>query len=127
MDGERASTSDARIRVFALDARGVTGYDTSDAGFSIAAALLPPRDAYDLSLAFDAVDLILQWKRPASDLTHGPVEWYRIYRAASPQGPFNLIGEVTAETLRVPLSAQEGDPVLYYKVLAGNGAGPAAD
>jgi hypothetical protein len=121
------STSDARIRVFALDARGVTGYDTSDAGFSIAAALLPPRDAYELGLAFDATDLILQWKRPDPDLTHGPVEWYRIYRAASPQGPFNLIGEVTAETLRVSLSTQQGDPVLYYNVLAGNGAGPAAD
>ena len=121
------STSQALIRVFTLDQRGITGYDTSDAGFSIAASLLPPNGAFDLLLEADATDLILQWKRPVPDLLHGPVAWYRIYQASSPQGPFDEIAEVTGETLRDPHANHAGARVLYFKVVAGNAAGPAAD
>lgn len=121
------STGSALVRVFALDQQGVMGYDTSDGGFSIAASLLAPRAVTDLVVSTDGIDLILQWKRPDPDLTHGPVAWYRVYMSDSPQGPFDEIAEVTTESFRDPLANQVGPRVLYFKIAAGNAAGPSAD
>lgn len=123
MDAERAATSQARIRVFALDGGGVMGDDASDADFSIAGALLPPGAAYDLMARVDGTDLVLDWKRPATDLDHGPVDHFRVMRATSAQGPFTQIGTPTGETFSDPLAGTASDAAVFYKVTAVNAAG----
>ena len=123
-----ALSDQARIRIFALDSQGVMGYDTSDADFTIAGPLRPPHGIGDtLEVAADTADVILSWKRPATDTTHGPVGQYRVLRALSPQGPWAEIGTVTTESARDPHAGTPGAFVVYYRVVAGNAAGDAAE
>ena len=124
-----ASTSGALLRVAARDNQGIMGYDTSDAPFTIASGTLqPPLPVGDtLDVTADTTDVILSWKRPAVDATHGPVGEYRVLRAVSAEGPWVPIGSTAVETLRDPLSGPAGGAVVYYKVIAGNAAGDAAE
>jgi len=123
-----ALSDQARVRVFALDSHGVMGYDTSDADFTIAGPLQPPHGIGDtLEVSSDPTDVILAWKRPATDTTHGPVGQYRVLRALSPQGPWVEVGTVSTETARDPHAGTTGAFVVYYKVVAGNAAGESAE
>jgi hypothetical protein len=120
-------TTQARVRVFALDSRGVMGYDTSDSDFIIAGALYPPGAVRTLLMQRSGADLAMEWKRPVEDLQHGPVSHYRILRATTPQGPFEEIATTTAETLTEPLDATGAASLVFYKVVATNPAGDAAE
>jgi hypothetical protein len=117
------ATSRARIRVFALDSQGVMGYDDSDADFSIAAALLPPNTVDSLVLRLNGSDVVLDWKRPDADLDHGPVDFYRVMRSTSAQGPFSEIGTTTTESFADALVNTEADAMVFFKVIAVNAAG----
>jgi subtilisin family serine protease len=123
------ATNQGLIRVVARDNQGVMGYDTSDAAFTIASGtLMPPLPVGDtLELSADAADVILSWKRPTMDATHGPAAQYRVLRSFEPQGPWVQIGSVSTETLRDPLAGPAGATVVYYRVVAGNAAGDAAE
>jgi len=121
-------TSQARVRVFVVDSQGVMGYGTSDGYFTIAAAMSPPNDVGDtLDVTADATDMILKWARPASDVSHGPVGFYRVMRSLSAQGPFVEIGTATTESYFDPRANTSGAEIVYYKVLAANSAGSSAD
>jgi hypothetical protein len=123
-----ALTDGARIRVFAVDGRGVMGYDTSDADFIIAGPLQPPHAiGATLEVGVDPADVLLSWKRPTVDTTHGPADRYRVLRSFSPQGPWSEIAGVTTESARAPLSGTTGAFFVYYKVVAGNAAGYAEE
>jgi len=123
------ATDHGLIRVVARDSQGVMGYDTSDAAFTISAGpLMPPQPVGDtLELSADTADVILAWKRPAIDATHGPVALYRVLRAFSAQGPWEQVGTVATESLRDPLAGHGDATFVYYKVIAGNAAGDAAE
>jgi subtilisin family serine protease/DNA-binding beta-propeller fold protein YncE len=118
-------TAQALIRVLVADSRGVLGYDTGDGSFVIADALRPPRAVSTLTADADPRDLILSWSRPAPDLTHGPVERYRVLQAASAEGPFLQVGTATTESFRIPHAGGPGS-VLFIKVIPRNAAGDAA-
>jgi len=122
-----APTSQARIRVLASDTAGVIGYDTSDAGFTIAAALSPPHGVSTLSAQPGSVggSLLLTWSRPGVDEVHGPATIYRVLRAPSSHGPFVEIGTADVESFTDP--AAGGSGILYYKVVAENTAGSSSD
>jgi subtilisin family serine protease len=119
------TTTDARVRVLAMDNRGVMGYDTSDATFTIAAALQPPNPVDTLRLGLDADAVRLQWQRPATDLVHGPAEAYRVLRAFGVQGAWEEIGLAGVESFSDPLAAHGDQPLVLYKVVAINAAGGA--
>jgi len=125
MAGGSPSNS-ARIRVVAFDNQGVVGYDTSDGDFTIASQALPPGEVGDtLELMMFGGDAVLTWRRPAADVLHGPVEYYRILAAESAQGPFAELGITPAEEYRMP--ATGGPALVYYRVLAVNAAGNSAN
>jgi subtilisin family serine protease len=117
------ATDRGRIRVFALDSKGVMGYDGSDADFTIAAELLPPGEVQDLTVTVSGTDLRLDWKRPDATLEAGPLDHYRVLRALSPQGPFVEIGTPTTESFTDALANTELDATVFYKVTAVNAAG----
>jgi subtilisin family serine protease/P pilus assembly chaperone PapD len=117
------ATQAARLRVFAIDNRGVMGYDTSDADFTIAGALVPPGPIDELMVHVSGPDLVLDWKRPDVSLQSGPVDFYRVLRATSPQGPFVEIGAPTGESFADPLSNTSSDRTVFFKVIAVNAAG----
>ncbi len=117
-------TARALIRVLAADSRGVLGYDTGDGSFVIADALRPPRPVSTLTADADSRDLILSWSRPAPDITHGPVESYRVLQAASAAGPFQEAGATTSESFRIPHGGVPGS-ILFIKVIPRNAAGDA--
>ncbi len=117
-------TSNALVRVVALDSRGVMGYDFSDGPFIIATSeLQPPNPIRDLVLSFDGTDVTLNWKAPDADPTHGPADRYRILRAESPEGPFEEVSVVTETVYTEAAANTEGVAVVYYVVRAANRAG----
>ena len=121
-------TTQARVRVFALDNRGVMGYGTSAGDFTIAQAMNPPNEVGDsLDLKIDGAIVTLSWARPVVDLLHGPVTHYRVLRAASANGPFVEIGTTTGESMTDTVSAMVGDTIIYYRVVAVNGAGESTN
>ncbi len=123
-----SATLQGRIRVIAKDGQGMLGYDTSNADFTIAATLMAPYGVGNtLALSFDGTSVNLTWKRPASDLTHGPAERYRVQRSLSLQGPFQEIGTVTTESFHDPAAGTDGAGVVYYRIVANNGAGDSTD
>jgi hypothetical protein len=117
-------TSNARIRVIATDNQGVMGYGTSAGDFTIAGALNQPNDVGEtLELKFNGTEVTLAWAKPAIDPLHGPVAFYRVFQATSPNGPFVEIGTATTESLVEPASTMSGGAILYYKVVAVNAGG----
>ncbi len=118
-------TTDAYIRVVAMDNQGVMGYDISDGPFTIAGSeLYPPYPiGSTLELVISGTDLNLAWKAPVSDLTHGPADRYRILRAENPVGPFNEVDVVTETYYVEPISDTEGISLVYYRIIAANAAG----
>ncbi len=122
VDGQ--PTVNARVRVVAVDSQGVVGYDGSDNLFTLATTLMPPNVIGDtLGMEIMGSDLMLYWKQPVSDLTHGPADHYRILASDSPQGPFVEIGTSTGESFLEPITGHSGTAIMYYKVLAANAAG----
>jgi hypothetical protein len=121
-------TLQGRVRVFAKDNQGVMGYDTSNADFTIAGSLMPPHGIGNtLGLTLDGTHVNLSWKRPAADPTHGPVERYRVQRSLSVQGPFEEIGTVTTEGFQDPRAGTDGATVVFYRIVANNGAGDSTE
>ncbi len=121
------SASTARLRVYVSDSRGVMGYDTSDGSFVISGALYAPRPVDTLAVGLDPTSVVLQWKVPAVDSSHGPAASYRVLRSTSGPQAFQEIGSVTADNYRDPLAGQEGSTIIYYKVISTNAAGDAAE
>jgi len=122
------ATLQARVRVVARDGQGVLGYDTSNADFALAASLMAPHGIGNtMVLALDGTNVNLSWKRPATDPTHGPVERYKVQRSLTVQGPFQDIGTVTTEGFSDPRAGTEGAAVVYYRIVANNGAGDSTE
>jgi hypothetical protein len=123
-----ASTARARVRIVVTDPTGVMGYATSDGDFTIASSMMAPNDVGDtLDVKDGGADTILTWARPATDVSHGPVAFYRVMRSLTPQGPFVEIGTTTSETY-LDLSANTaGAEIVYYRVFAANAGGTSLD
>jgi subtilisin family serine protease len=117
-----AGTDHARIRVDARDSRGVMGYDTSDADFTIAGVLHAPAPATNLVLSRESGQVVLRWKQPLVDALHGPATSFRIVAANSAQGPFVDIGTTTGLELIEPAHGLGTDRV-FYRIVAVNAAG----
>jgi len=118
-----AGTTRARIRVFAIDNGEVLGSDTSDSDFAIDGPALPPGRVTTLRVSSSDADVVLDWQRPAPDSVHGPVEFYRILRSTSAQGPFDEIATTPMESYADPLAGQPAGGTIFYRVEAVNGAG----
>ncbi|HEY3174122.1 MAG TPA: S8 family serine peptidase [Candidatus Polarisedimenticolia bacterium] len=117
-------TSRARIRVVATDNQGVMGYGTSAGDFTIAETLRPPNDVGEtLDVKVDGGEVVLQWQKPGIDTLHGPVGYYRVLRADTPNGPFTEIGTTTIESLREPVATMSAGSFHYYRVVAVNAGG----
>jgi hypothetical protein len=121
------ATARGRVRVFAADARGVMGYDTSDGDVVVAGSLHPPGPLAALEADVDGPDLVLRWAAPAADPAHGPADLYRILAAADPRGPYVEAGTTPASTYRTPLAALPAARTVFLKVRPQNAAGAAAD
>lgn len=121
-----AETGDALLRVLASDGQGVLGYDTSDETFVIAGTLRPPRPVEGVQASLDAGGLRLAWPAPVTDLLHGPAQSYRILHAASPAGPWAVLGEATSESFRAPDEVLVPEAI-FFEVQALNAAGEAQE
>ena len=69
----------------------------------------------------------ISWNRPAVDLLHGPVTYYRVLQATSANGPFVEFETTTGESVTAQVSTMAGDTIIYYKVIAVNSAGESAN
>jgi hypothetical protein len=119
-----ASTSQALVRVYAVDNQGVMGYDTRDAVFTIADLLQPPADVTDLVFSRGGATTTLHWKAPGTDVNHGPATSYRILTASSASGLFQELATTTNDSFDQPIDSEPGS-IVFYKVVAVNAAGEA--
>jgi hypothetical protein len=122
---EGPPTTQALVRVLASNIDGTMGYDTSDAGFTIAGSIAPPNTVTTLLIGAEAGDVLLAWQPPATDAGHGAAEYYRVFRATSAVGPFEEIGQTAGETFLD--STHDGSAELYYRVVAANAGGASSD
>jgi len=119
------STNHALVRVFAIDSQGVMGYDTSDGEFVIADALFAPAQVGSFVMSRSGEEVTLNWKAPIVDSTHGPATSYRILWGVSAAGPYTERGTTTSEQFVEPITAHSNSSIVFYRVIAVNGAGEA--
>jgi subtilisin family serine protease len=121
-----SATENAIVRVSSYDAIGVLlGWDDTEQAFTIGSAILGapfPIDGSQLSVSFDQATTRLDWKRPPTDVTHGPADRFRVMRGSDPQ---NLIevGVVTEPTYSEPAGSTSGLQLVYYRIIAVNNGG----
>jgi len=89
--------------------------------------LQPPRpvDGATMMVEFDGTSLTLQWSAPATDVSHGPADRYRVTRATDPRGPYTAVAVVTAPTYQEELPTMMAAEVRLYRIVAANAAGDA--
>jgi hypothetical protein len=105
----------------------VIGYDSSDADVYLIVAPSPPLPVETLAAWLDGGDVVFTWLAPGTDPTHGPAESYRLLRSSGRQVPFQEAGTTMEELYREPLALDAGSRVVYFKVIAANSAGSAAE
>jgi hypothetical protein len=87
-----------------------------------------PNAVNDLRLELSGDDVLLRWSRPPIDPGHGETALYRIYRSESASTGFDLLDALLdgSEDLQyADVGAASGPDLLFYEVIASNGAGDA--
>jgi hypothetical protein len=89
---------------------------------------LAPNAPPDLALESgeDPGQLLLTWEEPQQDSSHGPAEFYRVYRKKQGETEFTMIAALAKTPLNLTLEDQPLEELTSYRVCAVNAGGESS-